>query len=43
MGEGVGIAIFIAADIALTIVILVMLGKLPVARIVEWAKARHWI
>jgi len=38
-----GIAIFIAADFAITIVILAMLGKLPARRILEWAKARHWI
>ena len=43
MSGGVGIAIFIAADIGITIVILAMLGKLPVRRVVEWARAHRWI
>lgn len=43
MSNGLGVAIFIAADIGITIVILGMLGKLPVRRIVEWARAHRWI
>ncbi len=43
MSSSVGIAIFIAADIGITIVILGMLGKLPVRRVVEWARAHRWI
>lgn len=43
MSDGVGVAIFIAADIGITIVILAMLGKLPVRRAVEWARAHRWI
>jgi len=43
MSASVGIAIFIAADIGITIVILAMLGKLPVRRIVEWARAHKLI
>ena len=31
------------ADIGITIVILAMLGKLPVRRVVEWARAHRWI
>lgn len=43
MSNGLGVAIFIAADIGITIVILAMLGKLPVRRVVEWARAHRWI
>ena len=43
MGESVGIAIFIAADIAITVVILKMLGKsLPFEDRIKAAWARVW-
>ena len=43
MPTSVGIAIFIAADIGIAVVILAMLGKLPVRRVLEWARAHRWI
>jgi len=43
MSGSIGLAIFFAADIAIAVVILAMLGKLPVRRIVEWARAHRWI
>lgn len=39
----VGLAIFIAADLAIAVVILAMLGKLPIRRALEWARAHLWI
>ena len=39
----VGLAIFIAADLAIAVVILAMLGKLPIRRALEWARNRNWI
>ena len=38
MSGSIGLAIFFAADIAIAVVILAMLGKLPVRRVVEWAR-----
>jgi len=43
MPTSVGIAIFFAADVAIAVVILAMLGKLPVRRVLEWARAHRWI
>lgn len=43
MSGGIGLAIFFAADVAIAVVILAMLGKLPVRRVVEWARAHRWI
>lgn len=42
MSSSVGVAIFIAADIAITVIVLSMLGKIPVRRILAWAKQR-WV
>ena len=37
----VGLAIFIAADLAIAVIILAMLGKIPIRRALEWAKAKR--